>query len=148
MNNIKPTQKLKLNDHKLMWHTEELTKWEKGEIFPPITIDFGPTSWCNHRCIHCYIQDTESFQKPRSLREDIYFRFMKEIGQYGVKAVVLGGCGEPFLHKSTTRAIKIAVENGTDVAALTNGIPIKDKDIPSLMENMTYLRFSVNGGSS
>ena len=73
---------------------------------------------------------------------------MKEIGQFGVKAVTLGGCGEPFLHKSTARAIEIAVENGTDVGALTNGIPIRDKDIPSLMENMTYLRFSVNGGSA
>ncbi len=145
---MKETQELKLNDHKLMWHQNELDKWKKGDLAPPIMIDFGPTSWCNHRCVHCYIQDTESFQKPLSMREDIYFRFMKEIGQYGVKAVTLGGCGEPFLHKSTTRAIEIAVENGTDVAALTNGIPIRDKDIPSLMQNMTYLRFSVNGGSA
>ena len=39
------------------------------------------------------------------------------------------------------------MKSGTDVGILTNGVLIKEKDISSLMENLTYMRFSVSGGS-
>ncbi len=144
MENI--TKKLQLSGNKLMWHQKELEKWKIGKMFPPIYIEFGPTSFCNHKCVHCYVQ--EAVKNPVSIDKNIYLRFMKEIGEYGVKAIVLGGCGEPFIHKTSVSAIEIAVKNGTDVGVLTNGIPIKEKNIPSLMENLTYIRFSVSGGSA
>ena len=139
-------KQLILEGSKLAWHKKELEKWIKGEIFPPIYLEFGPTSFCNHKCVHCYVQ--EEIEKPNSMNSEVYLRFMKEIGEYGVKAIVLGGCGEPMLHPTSTKAIETAVKHKTDVGILTNGIPINDKDIPSLMENLTYARFSVNGGSA
>jgi GTP 3',8-cyclase len=136
---------LKLSGNKLAYHREILSKWKNNEAFPPIYILFGPTSYCNHKCVHCYVQD--EVQKPISISEEVYLRFAKEIGEYGVKALVLEGCGEPLFHKTTIKAIETAVKSGTDVGILTNGVLIKEKDIPSLMENLTYMRFSVSGGS-
>lgn len=139
-------KKLQLTGTKIGWHQKELKKWIRGENFPCLYMEFGPTSACNHKCVHCYVQ--EAVKKPVSLDSKVYLRFMKEIGRYGVKAIVLGGCGEPFLHPMTLKAIEIAVKNGTDVGVFTNGALIKDKDIPSLMKNLTFIRFSINGGSA
>jgi radical SAM protein with 4Fe4S-binding SPASM domain len=72
---------------------------------------------------------------------------MKEIGEYGVKAIVLAGCGEPMLHSKTPEAIKIAVANGIDVGMFTNGVFLPDDAVPTLMDNLTYIRFTINGGS-
>jgi len=139
-------KRLKLSGNKLAWHQDELKKWKNNEPFPCLYVEFGPTSACNHKCVHCYVQ--EAVKKPISIRSDVYLRFMREIGEYGVKAIVLGGCGEPLLHPATPKAIETAVLNKTDVGMLTNGVLIKDKDIPILMENLTYMRFSITGGSA
>lgn len=136
---------LMLTGHKLIHHIDELTKWKNNEMFAPIFIEFGPTNFCNHRCLHCYVQDL--IKKPTAMKGEVYLRTMREIGEYGVKAVVLGGCGEPMLHKATPEAIKIAVKHGTDVSMLSNVVAIKDKDIPVLMDNLTFLRITVNGFS-
>lgn len=144
-------EKLKLSGNKLMYHQDVLKKWKDNEIFPPVYIQFGPVMGCNHKCLCCYVQDYVKDKIGKgfmAMKDDVYLRFMGEIGDYGVKAIVLEGCGEPMLHKKTPEAIKTAVEHGTDVGMLSNGILIKEKDIPTLMDNLTFLRFSVSGGSS
>lgn len=141
----KSPQMLVLGGNKLMYHEKELLKWKKGDIFPPVYVEFGPTTFCNHACIHCYVE--ELIKKRTSLDDEVYMRFMEEIGDYGVKALLLAGCGEPLLHKSTPKALETAVKHGTDVALSTNGIPITDKNLPILMDNLTYLRLTINGGS-
>lgn len=137
--------KLKLHGTKLMFHLDILTKWKNNEVFPPLFIEFGPVSGCNHHCIHCYVKGIN--QKIKLMKEDVYLRFMKEIGEYGVKAIVLAGCGEPLIHKSTVKAIEIARANGTDVGLFTNGILINDNNAQSLLKNLTFIRFTINGCS-
>jgi GTP 3',8-cyclase len=137
--------KLWLSGNKLIHHLDALNKWKNNEIFPPLFIEFGPVSGCNHHCIHCYVKGYN--QKIEFINENIYLRFMKEIGAYGVKAIVLGGCGEPLLHKATPRAIEAAKKSGVDVGMFSNGIPISDENLPILMDNLTFLRLSVNGCS-
>lgn len=142
---ISSSGNLMLSGNKLMYHQDRLLAWQRGEKFAPIFIEFGPTTYCNHKCIHCYVQDVVN--EPVSMNSEIYLRFMQEIGDYGVKAIVLGGCGEPTVHKTTPRAIEVAVEHGTNVGMFTNGVPITDKMIPTLIDNLTYIRYSINGCS-
>jgi radical SAM protein with 4Fe4S-binding SPASM domain len=146
----KDAEKLMLSGNKLIFHEDRLAAWKRGEISPPIFIEFGPASICNQRCIHCYVQDYTPAEpnRPRLMEKDVYLRFMGEIGDYGVKAVVLGGCGEPLLNKASTEAIETAVNHGTDVGLFSNGVPILEKNIPSLMANLTFMRLSVHGFST
>jgi len=137
---------LQLSGNKLIYHQKELRNWLSGEIFPPIFIEFGPTNACNHRCINCYVQSIA--KKPISMKNDVYLRFMEGIGDYGVKAITLAGCGEPMLHRTTPEAIETAVNHGTDVGMFTNGVPITDNSIPQLMVNLTYISFTINGFSN
>ena len=137
--------KLQLYGNKLMHHPDAIQKWKEGKPFPPIFIEFGPVIGCNHKCKHCYIKNVSN--KTILLEEKIYLRFMKEIGEFGVKSVILAGCGEPMMHKATPKAIKVGNDNGVDIGMFTNGIPIKDEDIPILMDNLTFIRFTINGCS-
>lgn len=129
-----------------MYHLDTLVKWQRNELFPPLFIEFGPVSGCNHHCIHCYVKAYT--QRVECIKEDLYLRFMKEIGEYGVKAIVLAGCGEPLLHKATPRAIQVAKTHGVDVGMFSNGILINDGNIPQLMSNLTYIRLTINGCSA
>ena len=135
-----------LRHHKLLYHQKELRDYKEGKMFPPIFIEFGPVGGCNHRCVHCYVQDILN-TPPEMLDADIYVRFMKEIGDYGVKAIVLAGVGEPLLHKATPKAIECAVQRGTDVGLFSYGIPLTQKNIPTLLDNLTYIRFTINGSN-
>lgn len=136
---------LKLHGTKLMYHIDTLLKWKNNEMFPPIFMEFGPVSGCNHHCIHCYVKGYN--QKIELMKENVYLRFMREIGEYGVKAVVLAGCGESLIHKATPKAIEIAKKSGTDVGMFTNGIHITDNNIYSLLTNLTFIRLTINGCS-
>ncbi len=135
-----------LRSHKLLHHPKEIKDYQEGKMFPPIFIEFGPVGGCNHRCVHCYVQKILN-TPPEMMDTDVYIRFMEEIGDYGVKAIVLAGVGEPLLHKATPRAIEGAVKHGTDVGLFTNGIPLNEKNIPSLLDNLTYIRFTINGSN-
>ena len=39
--------RLQLSGNKLLHHPEEIEKWQRGEPFAPIMIEFGPVSYCN-----------------------------------------------------------------------------------------------------
>ena len=136
----------KLRGHKLLHHQNEIKNWQDKKMFPPVFIEFGPVGGCNHRCVHCYVQKILN-TPPEMMEPDVYLRFMREIGDYGVKAIVLAGVGEPLLHRTTPRAVETAVEHGTDVGMLSNGIPLTEKNIPTLLDNLTYIRFTVNGSN-
>lgn len=137
--------RLQLHGSKMIHHLDTLVKWRRNEIFPPLLIEFGPVSGCNHRCLPCYVQDHN--RKIELMKEEVYLRFMAEIGRYGVKAVVLAGCGEPLLHKATIRAIELAKKNGTDVGMFTNGVLIRPENMEGLLKNLTFIRFTINGCS-
>jgi len=137
--------KLQLEGHKLNYHLEELLKWKRGELFPPLLIEFGPVSGCLHHCVHCYVQ--EYIKKIEYIKDYTYLKFMTDAGDYGVKSIILSGCGEPLMHKMTPRAIEIGKEHGLDIGMFTNGVLINDKNIDRLLNNLTFIRLSINGFS-
>jgi GTP 3',8-cyclase len=138
--------RLKLHGDKLVHHLDALAKWKNGEFFAPLFIEFGPVSGCNHRCMHCYVK--RYIDKIELMPERLYLRFIKEIGAYGIKAIVLAGCGEPLMHKSTPRAVLAAKAHGIDVGMFTNGVFISDDNADALLGNLTFIRLTINGYSA
>src|SRR3989344_605086 len=136
---------LKLSGNKLLHHPEEIEKWQRGEPFAPIMIEFGPVSYCNHKCIHCYVMDE---MRGDRLDSDVYLKFVKDAGDFGVKSIILGGCGEPMLHPKTPEALEVGVKHGLNFGMYTNGVPITERNTPQLIDNLTFIRFSINGFSN
>ena len=38
---------------KILWHSDRLNKWLKGEVIYPITFEIDASNVCNEKCIWC-----------------------------------------------------------------------------------------------
>lgn len=134
-------KRLQVIPHKLFHHTEELLKWKKGEYFPPIHVEVGPTYRCNQRCKWCYtiyLQD----RKHLELDRDIFLKIMKDLGKAGVKSCCYQGCGEPFMNPSTPEAIMTGNKSGVDMSVITNGVLFSEEKAKECLPYLHWLRFS------
>lgn len=136
---------LKLDGHKLLYHLDELAKWKRGEDFYPVYVELGPTTVCNHRCVHCYIRYLGF--KTVFLDREVMLKNVRQMGAIGVKALCLAGTGEPLLHKACPDVVVEAKKAGLDVAMATNGILLTKKTAAAILPCLTWVRFSVLGGT-
>ncbi len=72
---------------------------------------------------------------------------VEELAEAGFKSVVFAGSGEPTIHRDTIPAIKRAKKSGLDVAMSTNGALLNDEAIDTIVQNLTWIRFSFSGGN-
>ncbi len=142
---MKENNSLMLSGHKLLYHLDELSKWRRKEEFPPINIEIGTTSACNHKCKHCYVDYLKP--KPLILKKEVLFSLMKDLGTFGVKSICFAGRGEPLLCKDLPEAIEIAKEANLDIALATNGIFLTEEKAQQILKHLTWARFSILGGS-
>jgi radical SAM protein with 4Fe4S-binding SPASM domain len=134
---------LQLSGNKLLYHIDILRKWQNGEDFYPLNLEIGPTSVCNMRCVHCYVQHLG--HKPVSLADEVFLNLMKDCVGARIKAVVICGTGEPLLHKKTPEAITIAAEGGVDVGMMTNGVLLTPQIADKILPKIAWVRFSILG---
>ena len=133
-------KRLKLKPHKLFHHLDEVTKWQKGEYFPPIYVEFNAIDACNQRCHFCY----SSYLKHTNLKteDDLLLRIFSELGAANVKSVQLQGTGEPLLHKAVPDAIVLGKRAGLDIAVSTNGVLLTNDVIEKILPCISWVRIS------
>lgn len=127
---------------KLLWHTDRLVPWLKGEDVYPIMVEFDLTNRCQLRCNFCtfeYIHDKSDI--PRKVAVDC----LKDLKLCGVKSVNFTGGGEPTLHPDFWWIIGYAVYLGLDVGVFTNGLKPFARE---LYHGCRWVRFSVDAGCS
>ncbi|MFC1756637.1 radical SAM protein [Patescibacteria group bacterium] len=134
---------LQLSGNKLLYHLDALRKWQEGRDFYPLNLEIGPTSACNVRCVHCYVQHLE--HKRVYLPDDAYLNLITDIITAKIKAIVFCGTGEPLLHKKTPEAIVLAEQGGIDVGMITNGTLLTPSVAKQILPKMTWMRFSILG---
>lgn len=139
---------LLLDKHKLHWHPDVMDKFLKGEVFPPINVEISPSSRCNQKCGHCYTRYiTESEIAPALIEDDLYFKVIHDCVDFGVKAIIICGAGEPMLHPKTPEAISCAKMLGMDVCMATNGMLATKEKMKRCLKNLSYIRFSISAGT-
>jgi radical SAM protein with 4Fe4S-binding SPASM domain len=134
-----------LDGHKLQYHPQILADFLSGKDIYPVYVEISPQANCNHRCLFChynYLGHEGAFPKGRMLG------LVRELAALKVKSLVFAGTGEPLLHPETMLAIKLAKSLGIDVAMSTNGALIKESDAGDLVNSLTWVRFSFNGGNA
>jgi len=137
--------KLQLGGNKLIYHLDRLQDWHSGKDIYPLYLEIGPARTCNQRCIHCYI-DHLGFEGVM-LEEEIFLKLIDDIGKIGVKGIQFAGCGEPLMNQSLPKAIEMAYERKISVALTTNGILYKKNLIEKTLGAITWVRYSILGGS-
>ncbi len=137
---------LQLDGNKLLHHLDRVNKWHRGELITPIYVAFSPTSYCNHHCVFCVYHYKEF--KPIFFPLERYQALASEWASAGVRSVFFAGDGDPLLNKECDLMVKVTKEQGIDIALNTNGRLLNEKNIPTFVENLSFIRISVNAGSA
>jgi radical SAM protein with 4Fe4S-binding SPASM domain len=134
-----------LSGHKMHHHIDELVKWKKGENFPPLYVEIGPISACNHRCKHCYVDYLG--HQPKRLSNEVLNNLMQDMGEFGVKSACFAGRGEPLMHTGLGEACVIGKDAGLDLALATNGVFFDSRKADVILPTMEWVRISILGGA-
>jgi len=134
-------KRLQVLPHKLFHHLDSLSSWRRGEYFPPIQTEVGPTYRCNQRCRWCYTSYLRD-RKHLELDRDTFMKIMKDLGSAGVSSCVLQGCGEPFVNRHTPEAIVTGKASGMDMAVITNGVLFTEEKALECLPHLSWMRFS------
>lgn len=137
--------KYRIDSHKLMYHVSRINDWLEGKIIYPIYAEISPSGNCNHRCIYCALDFME--YQPRFLDKKVLNDRLSEMASLGLKSIMCAGEGEPLLHKDIGEIINHTKKEGVDVAITTNGVLFKKDLIESTLENITWIKVSINGAT-
>jgi len=133
--------RLKLTPHKLFHHLGEVVKWQHGEDFAPIYVEVNPVDACNHRCIFCYA-DYLGHKKELCIERDLFIRIFRDMGEAGVKSVMVQGTGEPLLNKALPDAIVEGKKAGLDISLVTNGVLFTEESLEKIIPAISWMRVS------
>jgi len=137
---------ISVDNHKLMYHPERVSEWKtKGDCYP-VYVEAGLTNACNHNCVFCaldFLGNSANF-----ISTPVMVDAIKHMASKGVKSIMFAGEGESVLHKDIGLFTQTAKNLGMDVSITTNGVPFTRKKIEQCMPNLTWIRFSVDSGSS
>lgn len=137
---------LRIDSHKLMYHIDRVSEWQKGKLIPPIYMEITLSRACNHRCIFCafdYIGYKNRFLDTKVLKKTLV-----SAGRLGVKSIMYGGEGEPLLHRDAADIVNYTRRQGIDVAITTNGTLLNEGIIKQCMGAFSWMRVSLNAGTN
>jgi radical SAM protein with 4Fe4S-binding SPASM domain len=134
----------RLDDHKLMYHVDEVSKWLKGTAIAPIYVEIGPINSCNHNCIFCGFDYLS--KDGAKLDKNLLIRNLKDMANFGVKSVMFSGEGEPLLYESLPEVIEQARGFGLDLAITTNGVLFNEEFIKSTLKHLSWIKISIDAG--
>lgn len=103
-------------------HLDRLAKWQSGRLPPPITVELDLTNACNHACPGCTFSYLVNYDKS-SIPFDLAKKTIKDLGEFGVKAITFSGGGEPLVYGEgrVLELMEYAKSFDMDVALITNG---------------------------
>lgn len=85
--------------------------------------------------------------KPRFLKTDILKGRLTEMGRLGLRSIMYGGEGEPFLHRDIGEIIVHTRKSGIDVGITTNAALLTSKLAEQILPATSWIKVSLNAGS-
>lgn len=135
----------RIDSHKLMLHPGRVARWLAGENIYPIYMEISPSGACNHRCTFCALDYME--YRPRFLQTSLLKERLSELGSLGLKSIMMGGEGEPLLHRDMAEIILHAKGSGIDVAMTTNGVLLTKEFAREALQSISWIKVSINAGT-
>jgi cyclic pyranopterin phosphate synthase len=142
--------------NKIFKHLDKLRKYEDGELETLITAKIDMTNKCSSHCPLC----VGGRKSQSSLSREDAFYVIKQLSNFGVRALVFSGGGEPLMNPYTVDsalknkglslkigAIEYAVKREMDVGLITNGIQLTKQKSEVLLDNCSWIRVSFDAGT-
>jgi len=132
----------RIDQHKLIYHPDRVSRWLSGENIFPLYIEIGLASRCQHRCIFCAFDYTE--YKGPFLETEILKKTLADAASHDVKSVMFAGEGEPLLHKDIGQLVNFTSDIGLNVAITTNGVLFDEQLAHECLPFLSWIRFSMD----
>jgi len=142
--------KFKMDSNKMLWHLENVAKWQRGENVAPIHIDMGLSKGCNQRCVFCYgMFQGNKFKNGYEIHfsGEPFFQYLRDAAELGVRSIGFIGEGEPLLNPDVYKGIQVGTDAGLDIAMATNGELLEHSEALGILQRLTYLRFNISAGT-
>lgn len=131
------------NPTKMLKHNITNLLNENWQNQPPITAEIDPSNLCNSNCVWCMFKNYRN-QVPTSISKNAMTSIIKELGNFGVKAIVFTGGGEPLMNNEVfPEAFHIIKDFKMQCGLVTNGLCIRPY-IDNIKETCTFVRFSLD----
>lgn len=137
--------KYRIDSHKLIYHVPRIHDWCEGKTVYPIYMEISPAGACNHRCTYCGLDFME--YQPRYLDTGLLKERLSEFGELGLKSVMYGGEGEPFLHRDMTELISHTKRSGIDAAVTTNGVLFNREIADKVLSNSKWVKVGIDAAT-
>ena len=137
--------RLNLDSHKLYYHQDRVCEFLSSGDCYPIYMEVSPVGSCNHRCVFC-AYDYIGYPN-RKLEKEVFLNFIDEVSECGLKSILFAGEGEPLIHQEMKEFILYSKKKGIDVGVFTNGELVDKRFDKEVLSNLTFIRFSINGGN-
>jgi MoaA/NifB/PqqE/SkfB family radical SAM enzyme len=126
--------------NKIIHHPEVIKKVAKKRG-APVSLQVGPTSRCNLNCSFCSNAKRKSHE---DLDVNQLIDVMIKLKALGLKTVEITGGGDPTMYDDINFLMESAHAIGLEQGMITNGILLKRKINSSNLNNLTWLRVSMN----
>lgn len=121
-------------------HRESMESYKAGTGRTVISTHIAPEGRCNLKCSYCSVSERtlhSTIELPRI--QD----YVTKLRSRGLKAVILTGGGEPTLYKHFNELGEWLLDQGLEMALITNGTQFK-RVSDRILRNLTWVRISMN----
>jgi len=125
----------------------DLLSSENQRDVGPITVEFHPTTACNHACPGCTFNTGNLTSDKRfNFDTDLLDNLIENFIEFKVRGIDISGGGEPLCHKEIGTIIDKFSQH-FDTGLVTNGALFTDELMDITLKNCTWCRVSVDAGS-
>lgn len=130
---------------KAIKHLKTLEENFKHVENAPVSIAIHPTNNCNANCPMCRYA---GLNRAETIPFHILNRTVEELGEIGVKSIILSGGGEPTIYRGLEHIIYRAGQSGLQIGLVTNFIRVKGELIGAIAKNCSWVRISLDAATS
>ena len=145
------------NSWKDLVHAAHFEAILKKKVLPPIIVNFDLTNKCNYNCRFCMFANRErtdpsgkSFRGDNSSLPIGYALTLPKLWkEWGVKAVCVGGGGDPTMHPDCKELLKEIKRCDLDLGFVSNGYLVNNEDWwKTVVNTSVFVGFSIDAGNA
>lgn len=148
-----------IDANKALAHLNRLAEWQQGRKPAPVTVEWDLSNRCSLGCQFCHFAHTHTkgpwAQRDRALPVlfdsggdladvGLVRRGLKEMAEFGVRAVVWSGGGEPTLHPSWRDIVSHAAQLGLRQGMYTLGGHLDESSAAHLAGHASWVVVSLD----
>lgn len=136
---------------KIFHHAELLQKLKAGERVAPIYVRIKPTNICNENCYYCHYKNSYlqlgNYQTQDMIPREKMLEIVDDLAEIGTKAVTFSGGGEPTVYPHINETLQRVLEQGLDLAIITNGTKLTG-ETAELLGHAKWVRLSIDSSNA